>query len=68
MEKSSLVVRGMSCQHCVSTIERNVGALSGVSEVSVYLQESKVEVTFDPTKIKLDHIKQAISENGYEVV
>ncbi|PMC37457.1 copper resistance protein CopZ [Bacillus sp. UMB0899] len=68
MEKVTLTVNGMSCGHCVNSIEGNVGKLNGVSEVKVHLSEGKVDVAFDSTVVSLDEIKETIDDQGYDVV
>ncbi|CAM3544218.1 MULTISPECIES: copper ion binding protein [Brevibacillus] len=66
MKKVTLHVEGMSCQHCVNSIE---GALKLIGvEGKVDLTTNTVEVSFDEEKIKMDAIKEAIEEQGYEVV
>lgn len=39
MENLSLKVKGMSCIHCINSIEENVGKLNGVQSVKVHLDE-----------------------------
>ncbi len=68
VEKTTLNVEGMSCQHCVKTITKAVGALPGVQDVSVDLSAKTVAVSYDPAKIPLDRIKAEIVDQGYEVV
>ncbi|MCM3442910.1 copper chaperone CopZ [Metabacillus halosaccharovorans] len=68
MEKVTLTVNGMSCGHCVNSIEGNVGKINGVSEVKVHLSEGKVDVAFDSTVVSLDEIKETIDDQGYDVV
>lgn len=63
----SLDVRGMSCNHCVQTIEQSLKELSGVQSVHVDLKQEKVSVSFDKAVIGLDKVKEAIEEAGYEV-
>jgi copper chaperone len=53
MEKSVLRVNGMSCQHCVKAVETAVGALPGVSGVSVDLAAKTATVEYDPGKCTL---------------
>ena len=65
--KEILKVEGMSCNHCVNSIETNVGALAGVSAVKVDLGTNEVSVEFDNAEITLDQIKEAIEEQGYDV-
>ncbi|WP_175637792.1 copper chaperone CopZ [Metabacillus schmidteae] len=68
MEKVTLTVNGMSCGHCVNSIEGKLGKLNGVSEVKVHLSEGKVDVAFDSTVVSLDEIKETIDDQGYDVV
>jgi copper chaperone len=63
-----LIVEGMSCNHCVNAIEGSVGKLQGVSNVKVTLDEGKVEVSYDDRKVTIDEMKQAIEDQGYDVV
>lgn len=65
MKNVTLNVQGMSCQHCVNSIE---GALKeiGVSG-KVNLKGESVDVSFDEQKVSLDQIKEAIEEQGYDV-
>ncbi|MEK3979727.1 copper chaperone CopZ [Psychrobacillus sp. FSL K6-2836] len=64
----TLNVQGMSCGHCVSSVEGSVGKLDGVNEVKVHLESGKVDVTFEEDKISLDVIKETIDDQGYDVV
>jgi len=65
MKNMTLKVQGMSCQHCVNSIE---GALKeiGVSG-KVNLKGESVDVMFDEQKVSLDQIKEVIEEQGYDV-
>ena len=65
--KEILKVQGMSCGHCVKSVEESVGQLAGVSEVNVKLDDAQVEVSFDESQLSLDKIKETIEERGYEV-
>lgn len=67
MEKVMLSVKGMSCGHCVKSVEGSVGELNGVQHVEVNLSEAKVTVEFDQNKVSLESIKEAIDDQGYEV-
>jgi copper chaperone len=63
-----LNVKGMSCSHCVNAIETALQELNGVKEVHVDLKESKVSVSFDESLINLGKLKDAIEDEGYNVV
>ncbi len=67
-EVKTLNVEGMSCSHCENSVKKAVGALNGVSEVTVDLQLKKVSIQFDAEKVSLDIIKEAIEDQGYDVV
>ncbi|NEU32499.1 copper chaperone CopZ [bacterium LRH843] len=67
MKNITLNVQGMSCGHCVKSIEGSVGQVAGVEQVKVNLADSKVEVAFDESKASPDQIKKTIEDQGYEV-
>ncbi|MGG3558764.1 copper chaperone CopZ [Peribacillus frigoritolerans] len=67
MKNISLNVQGMSCGHCVQSIEGTVGQLEGINEVNVKLNDAQVEVTFNESQVSLDIIKETIEDQGYEV-
>lgn len=67
MEQKTLNVKGMSCGHCISSIEGNVGKLNGIKSVKVNLSEGNVELTFDHTVVSLKEITDVIEEQGYDV-
>lgn len=68
MKNITLNVEGMSCSHCVNAVTKAVTALDGVSGVNVDLEGKKVTVDFEEDKVSLDNIKEAIEEEGYDVV
>lgn len=68
MEEATLQVQGVSCAHCVKSIEGSIGRLAGVQSVQVNLSESIVVVDFDPNKIGLEKIINKIEEQGYAVI
>lgn len=65
MTITTLKVEGMSCQHCVNSIE---GALKEVGVVGkVNLVSSTVDVSFDENLITIGAIKEVIEEQGYDI-
>jgi copper chaperone len=66
METAHLTVEGMSCGHCVQTIEKTLSKL-GVASVQVSLEKKSVDVKYDQAKLTLDAIKEAIEDQGYDV-
>ena len=67
MEKITLKVDGMSCEHCVKAVAKSVTALDGIGGVAVKLKDGTVTVKYDPKKIMPDKIKHEIEEQGYTV-
>ncbi|TFB21850.1 copper chaperone CopZ [Filobacillus milosensis] len=68
MKELTLNVQGMSCGHCVSSVEGALNELDGVSDVNVDLGEGKVDVKYDESKVSVNQIKDAIDDQGYDVV
>jgi len=63
-------VEGMTCNHCVSSVSKELLALPGVSDVEVDLDPqgvSTVTMSVD-AKIPEADISEAISEAGYQMV
>lgn len=66
MKSVTLNVEGMSCNHCVKSVE---GAVSGLgAQAKVDLANKKVEVEYDDAKLTVDAIKEAIEDQGYDIV
>jgi copper chaperone len=56
-------IEGMTCQHCVRSVERALGKVPGVEHVqAVSLDRGEAEVTGNPAD---DAIVQAIEHEGY---
>lgn len=63
---SEYIVTGMVCQHCVSAVTEEVGAVEGVSGVQVDLATGRLSVTSD-VALDDDAVHAAVSEAGYEI-
>ena len=59
-------VVGMTCGHCVAAVEREVGAIDGVTEVTVDLRTGDVVVA-STRPITDDEMTAAVDEAGYEL-
>ncbi|MFY9933840.1 MAG: cation transporter [Streptosporangiaceae bacterium] len=66
METRSIVVTGMSCDHCARAVRAEVGALAGVTGVDVDVTGGTVRVSGEPLPGDAA-LREAISEAGYEV-
>ena len=68
MVKKTLNVQGMTCGHCKMAVEGALKKLDGVSNAEVNLEAANVEVTYDESKVTVEAMKEAIEDQGYEVV
>ncbi|MGM1045575.1 copper chaperone [Paenibacillus uliginis N3/975] len=66
MQNVTLNVTGMSCGHCVNSIEGAVKELGAHAKVN--LGEGTVAVEYDESKLTLEMVKQTIEEQGYSIV
>lgn len=68
METMTLDVKGMSCGHCKSSVEGALKGLEGVTNAEVNLDTGKVDVTYDDVKVKVADMREAVEDQGYDVV
>jgi copper chaperone len=64
--KSVLLVEGMSCNHCVSSIEKALKSIQVKAKID--LANKTVSVEHDEHKVGLNTIKEAIEDQGYAIV
>jgi P-type Cu+ transporter len=67
-KKESYLVEGMTCSGCERTVSKIVGSIEGVSSSSADLASSTVTVEYDPSKVTIDHIRDAVKRVGYKFV
>ncbi len=65
METKTFTVSKISCNHCVMTIERALGALPGVTAVSADAAAKTVKVEWDQPPATWDAIRSALEDVGY---
>lgn len=66
MIETSYTVTGMTCEHCVRSVTEEVGAIDGVTEVSVDLPTGAVTVRSADT-VDEAAVRAAVEEAGYQV-
>ncbi len=59
-------ISGMHCAACATRIERVVGQMEGVKDVSVNLAAETMKVVFDPAKLTFPDIAGTVKELGFE--
>ena len=65
MAEINIKIDGMSCQHCVMSVEKAVDAVEGInsSEVSV----GSAKISYDDIKTDRDAFVKAVQDAGYKV-
>jgi Cu+-exporting ATPase len=66
MTNKSFKVEGMSCASCASAVERVVGKLEGVSTANVNLATEKLFIDYEPSKIQVADVINAVEKAGYK--
>jgi copper chaperone CopZ len=64
METIILEIKGMSCGHCVGSVERSLEGIDGVESVNVDLKAG--EATVAGTNLAPESLIKAVNEEGYE--
>ena len=65
MEAVHLNIEGMTCEHCVRAVDNRLRRTPGVEVDRVVV--GAVDLKYDRSKITLDEISEAISDEGYTV-
>ncbi|MDM5331055.1 heavy metal translocating P-type ATPase [Neobacillus sp. CF12] len=66
--KRILQIEGMTCAACAKRIEKVTSKLDGVLESSVNYATEKLSISFEPSKVRVSDIKQAIEKAGYKAI
>ncbi|MDP3918632.1 MAG: heavy metal translocating P-type ATPase [Nanoarchaeota archaeon] len=68
LQTAIVQITGMSCVSCAATIEKSIKTLKGVSEANINFAAEKANVKYNPNKVGLKEIEDAIESVGYNVV
>jgi len=66
MKKIKLTIEGMHCASCAANIERAVGKVKGVKDVTVSLMTNKAFVEMEEDTSR-EEIKKAVEKVGYKL-
>jgi copper chaperone len=66
VETRTIIVTGMSCDHCANAIRAEIGRLPGVTEIDVDVAGGKVRIT-GPQLPGDAALREAVEEAGYEL-
>ncbi|KLE14491.1 ATPase [Clostridium sp. C8] len=64
----TLKIQGMTCAACAKTIERVTKKLDGVMESNVNFATEKLNISYDPLKVRISDIKKAVEKAGYKAL
>lgn len=64
-ETRTVTVPGISCGHCVATIEREIGGVVGVSSVAAEQLSRSVTISWDPDTTDWVVIEKTMKEINY---
>jgi copper chaperone CopZ len=67
MRQISMVIPAISCAHCKQTVEGTLKQFEGVQEAIVDIANKRVALAYDPDKVELSKLEEALSEEGYDV-
>jgi len=59
-------VGGMTCANCSARVERTLRAVPGVQEAVVNLATERARIRYDPGRVQVDALQEAIRAAGYE--
>lgn len=63
---TTLIIEGMTCQHCIRSIERALAKIDGVTVDAVDI--GSATVTYDEAAVNTDRFAEAIENAGYILV
>jgi mercuric ion transport protein len=67
-KRDSYLVEGMTCSGCERTVSKVVSNIEGVASAKADLGSSTLSVEYDPSKVTIDKIKEAVNKVGYKFV
>ena len=63
---SDINIQGMSCGHCVDSVEKAISQLEGILSVNVSLIKNNATIRYNASIVNLDNIISAVTEAGYK--
>ena len=66
MDRLTMKIDGMTCGHCVSSVDKALKKIDGVTVEKVAI--GSATVSYDPTAVSEARIAEAVSDEGYSVI
>ena len=67
-KNANIKISGMSCASCALNVEKSLQNLDGVNKAHVNLGTEEAIIEYDPAKLKLPRLEEAVEDAGYEVI
>ncbi len=55
----------MKCDGCVKSVTRVLGAVPGVRQVDVSLEQGRARVAYDPARARVEALRRAVEGAGF---
>jgi copper chaperone len=65
MRPLHIAIVGMTCEHCVRAVRNRLAFTPGIEVTDV--QIGAADINYDPSKVLMSDIEDAISDEGYTV-
>lgn len=66
METTTIRIGGMSCQGCVTSVTRVLGAIPGVRDVRVSLERGEAMFSYDACLAGAADFRRAVEDAGFD--
>jgi Cu+-exporting ATPase len=67
-KNANIKISGMSCASCALNVEKSLQTLEGVEKAQVNLGTEEATIEYDPQKLKLNQLEDAVQDAGYGVI
>ncbi|VDB91973.1 unnamed protein product [Peniophora sp. CBMAI 1063] len=67
-DELTLRIYGMTCSSCTSTVEQELGAMPGITSVSVSLATETAKITYDPSMVGAREMVDRVEELGFDAM
>jgi Cu+-exporting ATPase len=64
-DEITFTIEGMTCASCVRRVETALDKVDGVREATVNLATEKATVSFDPARVRIESLTDAVEAAGY---
>ncbi|NLP34023.1 MAG: copper-translocating P-type ATPase [Clostridiales bacterium] len=64
----TMKIEGMTCASCAKAVERVTRKLEGVTESNVNYATEKLNISYEPSLVRVSDIKNAIAKAGYKAI